>query len=90
MKNKKYIHCVYILQCLIDKTLYIGLTNNLNWRYIQHELKQSNYTSRKDHWVLIYYSTFMGKNSKNKAVKFEKYLKSGSGREFIKKHILNN
>lgn len=90
MKTESYAYHVYLLQCLIDKTIYIGYTHNLNWRYIQHELKQSNYTSRKDHWVLIYYSTFIGKDSKQKAIKFERYLKSGSGREFIKAHILNN
>jgi len=89
MENKKYIHFVYVLQCLTDKTLYIGSTKDIDWRFIQHELKQSKYTNKKENWVLIYYSVFIGKDAKNKALKFEKYLKSGSGRQFIKRHILN-
>lgn len=86
----KYKYYVYVLQCLVDKTLYIGMTNDISWRFIQHELKQSKYTGRKEDWVLIYYSTFIGKNAKQKSIEFEKYLKSGSGRQFIRQHILDN
>jgi predicted GIY-YIG superfamily endonuclease len=81
-------HCVYILKSLIDGTLYTGSTNNVSQRYIEHELKGSKYTSKKEHLVLIFYSVFIGKDAKEKAIKLEKYLKSGSGRAFIKRHIL--
>jgi predicted GIY-YIG superfamily endonuclease len=44
MINKYY---VYILKSLVDETLYIGSTVNLENRFIEHELKRSKYTSRK-------------------------------------------
>ena len=46
------------------------------------------YTGRKEHLILIFYSKFISQDAKEKAIKFEKYLKSGSGRAFIKRHIL--
>ncbi|MFC1622680.1 GIY-YIG nuclease family protein [Patescibacteria group bacterium] len=85
---KKYYYYVYILQSLLDKTLYTGSTNDIDWRVIKHNLKMSKYTSKKEHLFLIFYSKFIGKDAKQKALKFEKYLKSGSGRAFIKRHIL--
>ena len=81
-------YCVYILKSLIDETLYTGSTDNVNRRYIKHELKESKYTSKKEHLVLIFYSVFIGKDAKEKAIKLEKYLKSGSGRAFTKRHVL--
>lgn len=86
---KNFVYCVYILQSLLDGTLYTGSTNSVNRRYLEHELKQSKYTSKKEHLVLIFYSIFIGEDAKEKALKFEKYLKSGSGRAFVKRHILS-
>ena len=85
---KNYIYYAYLLQSLVDDTLYTGSTSNIDWRFIEHELKRSKYTSRKENWVLIHYSVFIGKDAQLKAIKFEKYLKSGSGRAFIKRHLL--
>jgi putative endonuclease len=85
---QQYIYYVYILQSLVDNKLYTGMTKNVNERFIEHELKKSKYTSKQEHLVLIYYSVFIGKESKEKAILFEKYLKSGSGRAFAKKHLI--
>jgi len=86
MQNQAYY--VYILKSLLNNTLYTGSTNNVDERYIEHELKKSKYTSKKDHLILIFYSKFIGEDAKDKALEFEKYLKSGSGRAFVKRHIL--
>ena len=83
-----YKHQVYILKDLLDNKLYIGSTYNVDNRFIEHELKRSKYTSKKDHLILAFYSTFIGKEAKQKALEFEKYLKSGSGRAFVKKHLI--
>ncbi len=84
----KFIYYVYILKSLVDGTLYAGLTTDLRNRFIEHELKKSKYTSKKEDLILIFYSTFIGQDARQKATQFEKYLKSGYGRAFVKRHIL--
>ena len=85
-----FTYYVYILQNLQDKTLYTGYTNNITTRQLQHDLKQSKYTARKGQFKMVFHCVFHGEKAKEKAQAFEKYLKSGSGRAFIKRHILNN
>ncbi len=74
----------YVIQSLVDKTLYVGMTNNLEDRIKRHNKKIEEYTSRKAPWDLLFYAAF---KTRVEASNFEKYLKSGSGREFIKKRI---
>lgn len=90
VKDKCYSYYVYILQSLKDKSLYIGSSNNLDKRIVEHDLKKSKYTSKKHPYEIIWHCVFIGDNAQEKAIKFEKYLKSGSGRMFIQRHILNN
>jgi predicted GIY-YIG superfamily endonuclease len=78
----------YILKSLKDESLYYGSTSDLSKRQTEHDSKKSNYTKRKGPFDLIYYAVFIGKDAKEKAIKFEKWLKSGSGRAFVKRHIL--
>jgi predicted GIY-YIG superfamily endonuclease len=78
----------YILKSLKDESLYYGSTSDLIKRQTEHDSKKSNYTKRKGPFDLIYYSVFIGNDAKEKAIKFEKWLKSGSGRAFVKRHIL--
>jgi len=84
-----FAYYVYVLQSLKDGTLYTGYTNNITRRQLQHDLKQSKYTSKKGPFEMIFHCVFYGKLAKQKAEDFEKYLKSGSGRAFIKRHINN-
>ncbi|MFH1836505.1 MAG: GIY-YIG nuclease family protein [Candidatus Omnitrophota bacterium] len=64
---------------------YLGYTPNLEERIKSHNSGQSDYTSKYKPWKLIFYSAF---SKKEKAKYFEKYLKSGSGKTFIKRHFL--
>ena len=75
---------VYILKCL-DKTHYVGCTNDLEDRVKRHNLGQVHYTKTRLPFELIVSISF---NDKYKAYAFEKYLKSGSGRAFSKRHFL--
>ena len=77
---------VYIIQSKKDKSIYIGQTNNLSQRIYDHNNGFSTYTKRKTKWDLVWYSVF---NNRLKAERFEKYLKTGSGRAFIKKRLMN-
>ena len=75
---------VYILQCS-DSTYYIGLTDNIKKRLSEHRHKMSRYTKGRLPIRLVWMGTF---RNKKLAVKFEKYLKSGSGNAFMKKRLV--
>jgi len=88
MINKHYSYYVYIVRSLKDGSLYKGLTNHLDKRMLEHDLGKSNFTSKKLPYELIWHCVFIGVRAEEKAANFEKYLKSGSGRAFVKRHIL--
>lgn len=75
---------VYILKCN-DGTYYTGCTSNLENRLVRHRTKQVNYTKSRLPVEVIVTISFP---DKYKAYTFEKYLKSGSGRAFAKRHFL--
>ena len=56
--NEKYYY-VYILASKKHGTLYIGVTNNLALRVLEHRLKVKNgFAEKYDVNVLVYYETF--------------------------------
>ena len=67
-----------------DKT-YVGFTSNLIERFKSHNyLSKKGYTIKFRPWQVIYVEFF---TTKFEALKKEKLLKSGKGREFIKEII---
>ncbi len=79
------MHYTYILQSIQNPSqTYIGFTSNLQNRLSYHNSGKSLHTSRNKPWQLKFYCAF---DEKEKAICFEKYLKSGSGRAFAKKHF---
>ena len=75
---------VYILKCKDSKT-YIGCTEDLKDRFKRHESGWVPATKNRLPVTLVTYIVFQ---DKYKAFNFEKYLKSGSGRAFLKKRLL--
>ena len=75
---------VYILECS-DKNLYTGCTENLDERLERHRKGYVPATVTRLPVRIIAYTAF---EDKYKAFEFEKYLKSGSGRAFLKKHLI--
>ncbi|HSW77072.1 MAG TPA: GIY-YIG nuclease family protein [Candidatus Saccharimonadales bacterium] len=74
----------YILQSLnFPDQIYIGFTQDINHRLLEHNSGTSFHTSKFKPWKIIFFSAF---ETANQAILFEKYLKSCSGRTFIKKH----
>lgn len=63
---------------------YIGVTDDLKKRLNDHDSGYSIHTSKYLPWELINYFAF---HSKNAAIEFEKYLKTGSGYAFAKRHF---
>src|SRR3989344_4463672 len=50
---------VYILESMrLPSKLYIGLTNNLRKRLIEHNIGKSTYTKSFTPWKLVYYEAF--------------------------------
>lgn len=78
------IYFVYILKCA-DEKLYTGCTENLDERLERHSNGYVPATANRLPIKLIVYIAF---KNKYKAFEFEKYLKSGSGRAFINKHLI--
>jgi putative endonuclease len=82
MKN---FSCVYILVSKADgKTHYTGLTRDLRARLLKHNQGGCADTSRCRPWQI---ETAIAFRSEKKARAFEKYLKTGSGREFAQRHF---
>lgn len=76
---------VYILQSTMSSDrYYIGFTTDLHRRLSEHNLGQSPHTAKYLPWRI---QTAIAFTDKDKALEFEKYLKSHSGRAFAKKHF---
>ena len=76
---------IYILYSERFNKNYTGFTSNLIERFKSHNLLGTKgYTLRFRPWKVIHVEFF---NSKSEAMKREKYLKTGIGREFIQNLI---
>jgi putative endonuclease len=77
---------VYILECS-DYTHYTGCTSDLEDRLRRHFKGENTYTKYRLPVKLVGYTAFP---DKYKAYEFEKYLKSGSGKVFARKRLIND
>jgi putative endonuclease len=76
---------VYLLQSdTSPDQRYVGLTTDLKRRLNEHNAGKSHHTSRFMPWHLVTYIAF---SDHAKATAFERYLKSGSGHAFLRKHL---
>lgn len=75
---------VYLLRCS-DGKIYTGCTSNLNKRLLAHQSGKVSFTKSRLPFELV---TFISFNDRRKAFKFEKYLKSGSGKAFSQKRFV--
>ena len=77
------MYYVYSLEC--RDGFYIGCTNDLRDRLLRHNKGQVPATANRLPAKLHFYFAIPDKYL---AFEFEKYLKSGSGRAFINKHLV--
>jgi putative endonuclease len=76
---------VYVLYSPSVNKFYVGYTSNLESRLLSHnQLGTKDWTKRYRPWELIYTESYQTKSS---ALKREKELKTGVGREFIQKML---
>lgn len=79
------MYYVYLIQSIpFTNQKYIGHTDNLRERLKTHNSGGSVYTKTYRPWKLVMAIAF---EDKLKATAFEKYLKSGAGRAFAKRHF---
>lgn len=76
------MYYVYSLKC--KDGFYVGCTDNIKERLDRHQKGHVPATANRIPLELEFY---FATENKYKAFEFEKYLKSGSGRAFIKKHF---
>ncbi|OGD65544.1 hypothetical protein A2215_02720 [Candidatus Berkelbacteria bacterium RIFOXYA2_FULL_43_10] len=77
---------VYILISLKDFTLYTGIASDVDKRLDYHNRGLNQSTKYKRPLKLIYFEAYTNKKD---AYLRERFLKSGRGREVIKKQIAN-
>ncbi len=73
---------VYVLKSNIVKKSYVGLTDSIEGRLKEHNSGKHFYTKRYLPWKVIHKEEF---DNFTEARRREKFLKSTSGRRFLKK-----
>ena len=77
--------CVYILQSERQgDRFYTGVTGDLPARLTAHNAGRCLYTASCRPWKVILSITFA---AEEQAIRFERYLKSGSGAAFARRHF---
>ena len=76
---------VYILNSLVYRErYYVGLTNDPDRRLVEHNSGMTFHTRDHKPWRIV--AKFWFENQKT-AERFERYLKTGSGRAFALRHF---
>ena len=79
------MYYVYLLQSEKEPArFYTGFTNDLKRRLAEHNKPSQGYSKAYAPWGLAWYCAF---HDEGRARQFETYLKSGSGRAFIHRHL---
>ena len=79
---------IYLIESVHQRQQrYVGLTRNLKQRLVEHNGGKSPHTRKFRPWTLVVYTGFADEAT---AVAFEQYLKSGSGKTFLKRHFLRS
>lgn len=80
----KYMFYTYVLKSKTDNKLYVGFTQDLRKRIEKHNSGLVDSTRLRRPLFLVYYEACQ---SEEKAVKREKYFKTGYGRRFLKSRL---
>jgi predicted GIY-YIG superfamily endonuclease len=80
------MYYIYILRSIsFPQETYIGFTTDLQSRLATHNAGGCPHTAKYKPWQKVFYCAFADKGL---ALRFEKYLKSHSGKAFTAKHFL--
>ncbi|MDE2000949.1 MAG: GIY-YIG nuclease family protein [Patescibacteria group bacterium] len=73
----------YVLKSIKRSYLYVGMTNNINRRFFQHQYGREKTTAPYRPFKLLIVEKY---DTRKSARVREKYLKSGVGKEWIKRY----
>jgi putative endonuclease len=76
------MYFVYVLRSRTTKQLYTDSTADLQTRLVQHNADQSASTKHRGPWDLLHKEEF---ETLSEAIRRERFLKSGKGRDELKK-----
>ncbi len=74
----------YVLRSKYNSELYIGYTDDLKRRFIEHNQGLNLSTKRYKPWIIIYYECCLDKDD---AKRREKYFKTNQGRRLLKRRL---
>ncbi|HOH84052.1 MAG TPA: GIY-YIG nuclease family protein [Bacteroidales bacterium] len=79
-------YTVYVLKSLSTGKLYTGQTEDIKRRLNEHQTGTGpvRYTKGRGPWELVYTEEY---DERSQAMKREKYLKTGAGRDFLHRII---
>ncbi len=72
---------VYAISSTGRNYIYVGMSNDVNRRFLEHNAGENRSTKAYKPFILIYTEAF---NTRIEAREKEKYLKSGIGKEYLK------
>ena len=78
---------VYVLRNALTARLYTGYTSDLTQRLGQHNHGVTKSTKNRGIWELVHSEVF---HSRSAAMRREKFLESGKGREELKNLLAKN
>lgn len=76
---------VYVLRSIDFNRNYTGFTSDIEKRLAEHNSGKTKSTKPYRPWEILFYEEY---DNKADALKREKYLKSGVGREYVKNKYL--
>ena len=74
---------MYYVYVIVNREgkIYIGQTKDITKRLNDHNKGWSKYTRGKGEWKILFIERY---NTRREAIRRERYLKSGKGREYIR------
>ena len=84
--NKEAFY-VYVLCSESTGAIYTGQSNDLPRRLAEHDAGMSRSTKGRGPWVVIYSEGF---GARSDAMKRERFLKTGAGRDWLRRFIVES
>jgi putative endonuclease len=75
------MYTVYAISSQVAERIYVGFTDNITRRLVEHNNGKTKSTKSYKPWILFYYEQVA---NRQEARKREVFLKAGSGKEFLK------
>jgi putative endonuclease len=76
---------VYVLRSIEFERNYVGFTRDVASRLKEHNSGKTRSTRPYKPWKILFFEKFL---TKAEALKREKFLKSGQGRDYVKQKLM--